>query len=66
MRRRNVPLAKLGSFILIKAVMHAQWNLAAFQDVGKVQIGGRIVGRIAVDNDQQIDLAGVHVGDEIL
>src|SRR5260370_41190915 len=30
MRSRNVPLAKLGSLVLIEAVMHAQQNFTAF------------------------------------
>ena len=44
--------------------MHAQRNFAALQRVGEVEIGGRIVGRIAAENDQQVDFAAVHVGDE--
>ena len=64
-RRVDVPLAEFGGFVLIEAVVHAQRNLAVLQRVGEVQIGGRIVGRIAAEDDQQIDFAGVHVGDEI-
>ena len=64
-RRIDMPLAKLGGFVLIEAIVHAQRNLAARHSVGKVKIGGRIVNRIAAENDQQIDFAATHVGDEI-
>ena len=63
--RIDVPLAEFGGFVLIEAVVNAQRNFAALQCVGEIQIGGRIVGRIAAENDQQIDFAAVHVGDEI-
>ena len=58
-------MAEFGGLVLIEAVMHAQRNFAALQRVGEVEIGGRIVGGIAAEDDQQIDFAGAHVGDEI-
>ena len=64
-RRVDVPLAKLGGFVLIESVMNAKRNFAARHRVGKVKIGGRVVDRIAAENDQQIDFAAAHVGDEI-
>ena len=64
-RRADVPLAEFGGFVLIEAVVHAQRNFAVLQSVGEVQIGGRVVGGIAAEDDQQIDFAAVHVGDEI-
>ncbi len=57
MRCGDVPLAEFGGFVLIEAVMHAQGNFVALQHVGEVQVGGRVVGRIAAEDDQQIDLA---------
>ena len=65
MRGVDVPLAEFGGFVLIETVMHAQGSFAAFEGVGEVQVGGRVVRRIAAEDHQQIDFARVHVGDEI-
>ncbi len=48
----DVPLTKFCGFVLIKPEMNAKRNLAVLQDVGEIEIGGRIVGRIAAENDQ--------------
>ena len=53
----DVPLAKFGGFVLIKAEMHAQRNFTVLQGVGKVEIGRRIVSGIAAENDEQIHFA---------
>ena len=45
--------------------MHAQRNIGILERVGEVKIGGRIVGRIAAEDDQHVHLAGPHVGDQI-
>ena len=65
MRRVDVPLAEFGGLVLIKAVVDSQRDFAARHHVGEVQIGGRVVGRISAEDDQQIDFAAAHVGDEI-
>ena len=44
--------------------MDAKLRLAVLEHVGEVQIGGRIVNRVAAEDDQQIDLAALYVGDE--
>ena len=36
--------------------MHSQWSLVALEQFGEFQIRGRVVGRIAADNDEQIHL----------
>ncbi len=59
-----VPLAELGSLVLIEAVVNTQRNFAARHGVRKVEIGGGVVGGIASENNQQIDFAAAHVGDE--
>ena len=46
-------------------MVNAQWDLAALQGVGEVEVSGGIVCRVAAEDNQQIDLAAVHVGDEI-
>src|ERR1700728_1036782 len=51
MRLIDMPLAEFGGFVLIEAVMHAQRNFAAGHGFGKVEIGGRIVGWIAPEDD---------------
>ena len=47
MRLIDVPLTKFGGFVLIKTKMHAERDLAIFQDIRKIKIGGRFVRRIA-------------------
>src|SRR6202007_694248 len=61
----DMPLTKLGCFVLIETVVYAQRNFALLEGIGKVEVGGRIVSRIAAKNNEQIHLAAVHVGDEI-
>ena len=46
-------------------MVHADRNLTALQYVGEVQVSGSIVDRISAEDDQQIDLACLHVGDKI-
>src|ERR1700722_5458629 len=65
MRLVYVPLAEFGGFVLVEAEMNSQRDLVALQRVGEVEIGGRVVGRIATENDQQIDVAGLNVGGKI-
>ena len=61
----DMPLAEFGGFVLIEAVMDAQGNLAVLKRVGEVEIGGRVVDRVAAENDEQVNFAGTHVGDEV-
>src|ERR1700733_2000138 len=61
----DMPLTKFRCFVLIEPKMYAQWHLAVLQAVGKIEIGRRIISRIAVENYQQIDFSGAHVADEI-
>jgi len=62
--RGHVPLAELSRLVLIEPVVHAERDLAALQYVREVQVSGSIVDRISAEDDQQIDFAGLHVGDE--
>ena len=57
MRLVDVPLAEFGGFVLIEAEMHAQRNLVLLSASAKSEIGGRIVGRIAAEDDQHVDFA---------
>ena len=43
--------------------MNAEQRLV--QSLGEPEIGRRGVHRVAADDDEDVDLAGVHVGDEI-
>src|ERR1700682_3343585 len=60
-----VPLAEFGRFILIKAVVNAHGNLTVLQRVGEVEIGGRIVSRVAAKKYEQNHLACTHVGGKV-
>ena len=46
--------------------MHAEWNLAALHHVGEIEIMRSVVDGVAAENDQQVNLAALHVGDEFL
>ena len=61
----NVPLAKLRSFVVIQTEMNADKHVAGFHRIGETEIGWSIVDRIAAEDDEQIDFAAPHVGDEI-
>ena len=65
MRLIDVPVTKLGRFILIEAEMHAQRNFIVLQDIGEVEIGGRVVNRIAAENDKQIHFPRIDVGGQV-
>ena len=56
-------MAQRRRLVVVQAEVDAELHLA--HRVGERQIGRRGVDRIAADDDEQIDLAGVHVGDEI-
>ena len=65
MRFVHVPMAELGSFVVVKTEMNANRNVAVFERVGKAEIGRGIVNRIAAKDDQHVHLARAHVVDEI-
>src|SRR6202041_1944283 len=62
----DVPLTKLGSFVLIEAEVHTQRNFVALQNICESKIGWRIVGWVAAENDQQIDPPYLDGGNQIL
>ena len=45
--------------------MNAQRDIGTLQRIGEAQIGGRVVNRIAAHDDQQVDFARAHVGNEV-
>ena len=59
-------MAKLGGFVLMKTEMNSQRDIRVLERVCKTKVGGRIVCRIPAHDDQDVDLAATHVGDEIL
>ena len=63
MRFGNMPMAERRGLVVVQTEMHAKLYLA--QRVGELEIGRRGVHGIAADDQQHVDLAGVHVGDEI-
>ena len=60
----NVPLAKLGGLVAMRAEKHFQIDGIRFQRRSEFEFGGRVVNRVAAENQQQIDFAGAHVFDE--
>ena len=65
MRFVDVPVAELRGLVLIEAEVDAHGDFRTLQRVGEVEIGGRVVDRIAAQDDEQVDFAGAHVGDEV-
>ena len=45
--------------------MHSQRNVGVLERISKPQIGGRIVGWVAAQDDQDVDLSAAHVRDQI-
>ena len=62
MRLRNVPVALGGSLVIIESQVDAQGNL--LKSLRELQIGRCIKNRIAAEDQQDIDIAGVHVLDQ--
>ena len=60
----DVPVDVVVSLVAIKTVLNAQRNFV--HGVGKAKIDGRIVDRIGAHDEQHVDLAGIHVGDQVL
>src|ERR1700751_5876314 len=58
----DVPKRLHSSFIAMRAEMDDCSNFV--ESVREVEVGGRGVDRIGVENDQPVHLAAVHVGDE--
>ena len=60
----NVPMAKLRSFIIVRAEMDPESNL--FQSLFiELEIRRRVVGRIPSEDNEQLDAAGIDVPDEL-
>ena len=57
MRFADMPVAKLGSFVVVKAEMNAERNLAVFERVREAKISRRIENGIPAGYHQQIHLA---------
>ncbi len=64
MRFGNVPLAQFRGLVGVEPHVDAQLHFR--HALGEVEIHGRVVDRIAADDDEGIDFAGVHVGDQFV
>src|ERR1039458_10785074 len=56
----DVPVTKLRGLVLVEAEVNTQGNVGILQRVGKAEIYGRVVNRVAAENDEQIHLPGAH------
>ena len=65
MRFVEVPVAELRGLVLIEAEIDAHRNFRTLESVCEVEIGGRVVYRIAAENDEQVNFSGAHVGNEL-
>ena len=56
MRLIDMPLAKFGGLVLIKAEMDAQGSFVLLSTLGETEVGGRIVSWIPADDDSMSTL----------
>jgi len=59
---RDVPLALLGRLVVVQSDVHGVGDLA--QGLGELHIAGKGVDGILTVDDEGVDLASVHVGDQ--
>ena len=62
---RNVPVTKLGSFVFVLTEVNAQLRFEQPVLI-ELQIGRRVVNRIAADDHQQLNAAAIDIVDQIL
>ena len=60
---RHVPVAPGGGLIRVQTCVRAQLHL--LQRIQEIQIGGRIVHRVAAENQKRLDRSVVHVADQV-
>src|SRR5438270_4583098 len=65
MRLVQMPVAKLGCFVMVQAKVNSQWSVAVLQSVFKSEVRGSVVHRIAAENKQHLDAASLHVADKL-
>src|SRR5882762_6125932 len=63
MRLGNLPMTQRRRLIVVEAEVYAELYFA--HRVGEIQIGWRGIDGVAAEDHEKIDLAGVHVGDEV-
>ena len=59
---RHKPVNVLAGLVLIETVLHAQRNLV--HGIREPKVGRRVIHRVRAHDQQQVDLASLHVGDE--
>ena len=60
----HMPVAEFGGFVLIEPEMNAQRKLRILKCVGETEVCGRVVSRIAAKDDQHVNFAATHVGNQ--
>ncbi|PYX22190.1 MAG: hypothetical protein DMG82_15295 [Acidobacteria bacterium] len=60
-----MPVAILGGLILVETVMDPDRDVGSLERIGEAEIGRRIVDRIAAHDDQHVDFARPHVGNQV-
>ena len=61
-----MPLAKLGSLVLVKTEVDAERNARTLQCIRETEVGGGIIGRISAEDDEDVHFAAAHVSNQIL
>ncbi len=62
-RFRNMPVDMIASLVVSERKLDV--GLHFIHRLHKIEIGGRIVNRIAADNHQHVNFSGVHVSNQI-
>ena len=63
MRLRDVPVAQRRGFIFVEAEVDAELDLG--EPLGEAQVGRSRVDGVGVEDDEQINQAGVHIRDQL-
>src|SRR3989440_4943164 len=63
MRLRNMPMTQRRRLIVVLTEVNAKLHLV--HRIGELEVGRRRVDRIAAEDDQDVDLAAVHVADQV-
>ena len=63
MRLGDVPLAQRRRLVVVQAQLNTERDVV--HRVSKSQIDRRAVDRVAADDEEHVDAAGLHVGDEV-
>ena len=61
----DVPVAEPGGLVVVEAQMNSQLGLLGCQQPGEIEVGRRVKGRVASQDQQRLDGAGLDISGQI-